>query len=242
MKTQKVLGLSFFEGDLEASILQAQEGGLLVAPSAPILTDLAHNPAHREALEQADLVLPDSGLMVLLWNLISKKRLIKISGYLFLKRFLDTLDSSTFWVMPREEEMIAILQWLKDAKGLPVSPQQCYLAPFYQAGAIDDQALLELIQEQKPKTIIINIGGGVQERLGLFLRKQLDYKPTIICTGAALAFLAGTQAAIPLWVDRFYLGWLARCLQNPKVFVPRYWNAFKLVPILLKYKDKSPAA
>ena len=64
-------------------------------------------------------------------------------------------------------------------------------------GAIFDDSLLHLINEIKPKTIFIQLGGGVQERLGLFLKQNLNYEPTILCTGAALAFLSGQQARIP---------------------------------------------
>jgi UDP-N-acetyl-D-mannosaminuronic acid transferase (WecB/TagA/CpsF family) len=49
---------------------------------------------------------------------------------------------------------------------------------------------------------------GVQERLGYALRKQLSYKPAILCLGAAIAFLSGGQANIPNWADRLMLGWL----------------------------------
>ncbi len=50
----------------------------------------------------------------------------------------------------------------------------------------------------------------MQERLGYALRKQLSYKPAILCLGAAIAFLSGGQANIPNWADRLMLGWLFR--------------------------------
>jgi UDP-N-acetyl-D-mannosaminuronic acid transferase (WecB/TagA/CpsF family) len=92
----------------------------------------------------------------------------------------------------------------------------------------------------KPKTIFIQLGGGVQERLGLFLKKHLNYNPTILCTGAALAFLSGEQVYIPKWADELYLGWLLRCFFNPKLYLPRYLKAFRLIFLLLKYGAKNP--
>ena len=38
---------------------------------------------------------------------------------------------------------------------------------------------------RKPKVVMMAIGGGVQERLGYALRRQLSYKPAILCLGAA---------------------------------------------------------
>ena len=53
---------------------------------------------------------------------------------------------------------------------------------------LKDLSLLEIIENKRPKFIVINIGGGVQEKLGYYLRTRLDYSPAITCTGAALAF------------------------------------------------------
>ena len=67
---QQILGIRFFLGDLEEALTAAASGGLVVAPSAPVLADLPRDPAQREALEKSDLALTDSGLLVLLWLLL----------------------------------------------------------------------------------------------------------------------------------------------------------------------------
>jgi UDP-N-acetyl-D-mannosaminuronic acid transferase (WecB/TagA/CpsF family) len=88
--------------------------------------------------------------------------------------------------------------------------------------------------------VIVTIGGGNQERLGLYLKRHLAYRPAIHCIGAAIAFLSGDQVHIPVWADRFYLGWLYRCLSEPKRYVPRYWNARKLLTLMLRYRSELP--
>lgn len=60
-----------------------------------------------------------------------------------------------------------------------------------------------------------------------------NQSPAIICTGAAIAFLSGGQANIPPWADRLYLGWLLRILNNPRSFIPRYFNAAWQFPVAL---------
>jgi UDP-N-acetyl-D-mannosaminuronic acid transferase (WecB/TagA/CpsF family) len=95
-----------------------------------------------------------------------------------------------------------------------------------------------MIETQKPNWVIINIGGGTQEKLGLYLRQNLSYKPAIICTGAALAFKTGRQVKVSSWMDKLYIGWLARCIAKPKMYIPRYMSAFKLISLLFKYKNK----
>jgi UDP-N-acetyl-D-mannosaminuronic acid transferase (WecB/TagA/CpsF family) len=86
----------------------------------------------------------------------------------------------------------------------------------------------------------VTIGGGTQERLGLYLKRNLQPLPAIHCIGAAIAFLSGDQVRIPLWADRLYLGWLFRCLSEPGRYVPRYWSARKLIGIMLRYREQMP--
>ena len=86
------------------------------------------------------------------------------------------------------------------------------------------------------KIIIINIGGGIQEILGFYLKNNLKYKPMIICTGAAIAYLTKDQAPINNFIDKIYLGWLLRIIFHPSAFFPRYIYAFKLFFLVLKNK------
>ena len=71
---------------------------------------------------------------------------------------------------------------------------------------VEDKELIEKLQALRPKHVVITVGGGTQERLGLYLKRNLDYLPAIHCIGAAIAFLSGDQVHIPEWADRFYLG------------------------------------
>ncbi len=66
-----------------------------------------------------------------------------------------------------------------------------------------------------------------------------EHKPAIICTGAAIAFLTGRQAQIPNWADRFFLGWLFRCMDQPKLFIPRYLYALKLILVMIQFNGQS---
>ena len=88
--------------------------------------------------------------------------------------------------------------------------------------------------------MVVGIGGGVQEKLGFFLKENLRARPAIHCIGAALGFLTGDQPPIPMWADRFYLGWLLRLLRQPRVFGPRYLSALKLPWLLLRYRQEMP--
>ena len=256
MKTQTILGVRFSDGTEEEVIARAHAGGLIVAPSGPGLTgDLARDPAYRAAVTTADLALPDSGFMVLIWNVLGlfggRKRLGRMSGLRFLRLLLPEREvqaaGASFWAMPTSEERDRNLAWLRSNGFGHLTADDCYVAPDYRKsghrggkGELTDEALARAIEERRPSWIFLNIGSGVQEPLGHWLRGRLPYKPAIVCSGAAIAFLAGGQADIPAWADRFYLGWLLRVLREPKTFLPRYVKAFGLLPVLLRWQDELP--
>ncbi len=140
------------------------------------------------------------------------------------------------WVVPDERESIAIHALLKNGN-FQVDRQQFYIAPFYKSDAdFADVQLLERTKQFVPDWIILCIGGGRQEKLGLYLQGQFPHfarSPVVLCTGGAISFITGTQANIPTWADRAYLGWLFRVFSNPRLFGARYLDAAWRFPRLL---------
>ncbi len=242
MSSRRILGIDFFFGTAEEAIDRIRSGGLLVVPAAPALKDLGTNAGYRDALVHADLAITDSGLMVLLWNLLANDRITRLSGLEYLRTLLFHEDvrspGNTVWVMANEKSVSLNTAWLRE-QGICVPDECVYRAPFYHSH-IEDPALAELLNRLRPKHVIITLGGGVQERLGLWLKRQLEYAPAIHCVGAAIAFLSGDQVIIPEWADHFYFGWLYRCVSDPKRYAPRYWAARKLVRLLVQYRSELP--
>ncbi|MDR2126351.1 MAG: WecB/TagA/CpsF family glycosyltransferase [Prevotellaceae bacterium] len=241
---QRILGIDFFVGNIECNVDKAVQGGLVVVPAAPALAkDFMQSSAYREALLSADLVITDSGFMLIAWLLRTGKWLPKNSGVAFLREFIKRDDfrngKKLFWVMPSVEEQQRTCRWL-ETQGVALEETNFYVAPFYGKGTVNDMQLLAKIEAQKPDVIMIGLGGGVQERLGLFLKRNLSGRPCIFCIGAAIAFLTGGQAVIPVWVDKLFLGWFFRIIQSPKRFWRRYWNAFRLALIIWKYQEQLP--
>lgn len=217
---------------------------LLVAPSGPGLAgDLVRSVAYREALTTADLVLTDSGFMVLLWRVFSGVSLPRTSGLRFMSTILERAElkepGAVFWVMPSDEEDQKNRAWLA-SQGFAVTAADVYIAPQYPPGGIADAELVKRIEARRPRVVMLAIGGGTQERLGLMLRAQLSTPTSILCLGAAIAFLSGGQAKIPLWADRLVLGWLLRLWSSPRKFWRRYWDALDLVVLLWLNREWLP--
>jgi exopolysaccharide biosynthesis WecB/TagA/CpsF family protein len=238
----EILGVRFFCGPVKDAVERMERGGLLVVPAAPALKDIDRNAGYREALLKADLCIPDSAFMVLIWNRISKQKIRRLSGLAYMRELLQREDvrrpGNAVWIMASAASAQRNLEWLQK-QGIEV-PEECvYLAPMY-GTEIEDAALIELLERVRPQHVVVTVGGGTQERLGLYLKQGLSYGASIHCIGAAIAFLSGDQVAIPMWADKLYLGWLFRTLADPKRFGPRYWEARKLLKLMLRYRDRLP--
>jgi N-acetylglucosaminyldiphosphoundecaprenol N-acetyl-beta-D-mannosaminyltransferase len=241
-KIVKILGIPFFNDKTpDCFCILNQYGGLLTVPSGPGLANIPNDRIYYQALLNSDIVIADSGYMTLIWNKISSSKINRISGLEFINYFIEASRQhefkSVFLVNPNSIEEEANLK-LFNSLGYGLSNEDSYLAPFYGKGEIADHELLKILNDKKPHWVFLNIGGGVQEILGSYLKDNLSYKPAIICTGAAIAFKTGNQVNIPVWADKLYLGWLFRIFSNPKSYIKRYWDAVPLFNLLLKYKDK----
>jgi len=241
--TQQILGLRFFDGTVAEAVEQALDRpGLVVAPSGTCFTRLTEDVRYRRAVCEADLVLPDSGFMVLLWRLLRGRRIARISGLAYLKEMLArpelTHRMATFWILPNDAARKKTEAWLT-ARAFAATPDDFYVAPMY-GPLVEDRVLLSLIESRRPRHIIVALSGGVQEKLGFFLRENAGYRPAIHCIGGALGFVTGYQTAIPDWADRLYLGWLLRLLSNPRRFLPRAMNALALPHLIIKHGEQMP--
>ena len=209
------------------------KGGLVVLPSGPGLSSINKDLNYKIALQNSDIVLFDSGYFCILLRFLKNIKVKKFSGYKLLENLIKDLKKSKkkiFLIDPNLNESKI------NKKYLNIKNLNQYIAPQYNKDKIEDIRLLNMINFQKPKYVIINLGGNTQEVLGYYLKQNLKYKPVIICSGAAISFFTKKQAPISNFIDKLYLGWLVRVLFNPKVFLPRYLKAIKLLFIVLNNK------
>ena len=145
------------------------------------------DPDYRRAIADADLAIADSGWAVLFWRLLRREKLTRISGLALFKALLETADArvpkNLFWVLPSDEAKTKTLEFA-GASRYPVTAEDCYVAPKY-ALLVHDLQLVSILEQRKPNHIIIGIGGGMQDKLGSYLKHQLSYRPAIYCIGAA---------------------------------------------------------
>jgi exopolysaccharide biosynthesis WecB/TagA/CpsF family protein len=241
--SQQILGIRFFDGTAVEAVDGALENrGLVVAPSGTCFVRLTEDAVYRTAVTHADLVLPDSGFMVLLWRLLRGRRIARISGLTYLQELLRRAElrqnGASLWILPHEDAQEKTKGWLK-AHGFPAAADDFFIAPIYRSH-VEDPLLIERIGARQPRHVIIALSGGVQEKLGFYLRENAGYRPAIHCIGAALGFITGYQIAIPSWADRLFLGWLFRLISQPRRFLPRALQAAALPGMIIRNGENLP--
>jgi len=237
MREIYMFGIRFLDGTFGEIRQELDRGGVMVVPAAPTLATISEDKRYHASLKESRFAIFDSGLLCLLLLTFKGVSVRKMSGLTFLRLFLCDIgqleSGAVFLIDPTPADSDANRTLITQC-GYPLKETHQYVAPMYPVGEISDPHLLQVLSELRPRYIILNLGGGVQERLAIYLSKHLDcYVPSIICTGAAIAFLTGRQATIPPILDRLYLGWLVRCLTDYRRFVPRYLQGLKLIPIII---------
>jgi UDP-N-acetyl-D-mannosaminuronic acid transferase (WecB/TagA/CpsF family) len=240
---EQILGVRFFnDSGTDAAEYISRNGGYTVVPAAPALANIHRDQDYRRALVESDLAIADSGFMVFLWRIFRRGKVVRTSGLRYLQILLDKKElrepGRLFLILPSEMARVKALGFLR-RRGYEIAAADTYIAPIYGCD-VADQQLVSILKVRQPAHVIIGIGGGVQEKLGLYLRENLGYRPAIHCVGAALGFLTGDQKPIPDWADRLYLGWLLRLVRQPKVFAKRFLPAFELPWLIWKYGENLP--
>ena len=222
-------GIKFYNYNFAKLFSIIDEGGYLVAPAASALTNISDDKVYHESLIQSDVAILDSGFFCVLLRIFKGKKVTKFSGYLFLKNFLNLNFSEEIKFLtidPTQEDSKANISLLNASN---ITNLKNYVAPHYGSKNIIDNNLLEEIKRFQPRYIIINLGGGIQESLALYIKNNIKQKISILCTGAAIAFLTKRQAPINDIIDKFYLGWLARILFNPRKSLIRTIKSLYLI-------------
>lgn len=225
-------GINFYSGNFNEIFKKFTNSRILVAPAASALSTISKDKKYHNALINADIAILDSGFFCILLRLLKNLKVQKLSGYLFLNNFLNKKNIKNKKIYTINPSIIAKNkndEYLRKKNFLNF---RSYVAPKYNKILIEnDKKLINELNIFKPRFIIINIGGGVQEILAQNISKKIKFKTSIMCTGAAIAFMTGEQAPINRLVDKFYLGWLIRLLFGPKKYFKRTISSFGVISL-----------
>ena len=115
-------------------------------------------------------------------------------------------------------------------KDLRIAGVHSPAVPFDPRSAVADDAI-DMIQRSGAKLCIMALGTPRQE---IFAARYLDRLPGVglLCFGASLDFLAGTQERAPRLLQRIGLEWAWRMFREPRRMIPRYAQCLAALPSL----------
>jgi UDP-N-acetyl-D-mannosaminuronic acid transferase (WecB/TagA/CpsF family) len=227
-------GIKFYDWKFSQILKKINLGGYLVAPAASALAEIKNDNIYYNSILKSDCAIFDSGFFCMLLRFFQIYNPRKFSGYLFLKKFLNIksvkkkkilLINASEYQAKRNKELLYINKFKKVF---------IYNAPFYKTNKIEDRKLLNFINKCKPFYLLINIAGGKQEPLALYVKKKIKFKLAILCLGGAIDFITKVQAPINEFTDKFYLGWFLRIIHNPKIFFLRVFKSLNLITFFIK--------
>lgn len=225
--------IKFYNYSFKRVLNKINRGGYLVAPAASALTNIDKNKIYHKSLIDSDIAILDSGFFCILLRIFRKTKVSKFSGYLFLKKFLNVSfkkKTKFFLIDPNKSDKKLNKLYLNSKN---IHNLRSYIAPFYSTVGLKDEKLLKEIKKYKPRYILINLGGEIQEILAMYLKKNTNFKTSIICTGAAIAFLTKSQAPINDFVDKYYLGWIYRIIFSPRKHFLRALKSIFLIKFFI---------
>lgn len=232
-KVIKFKRIKFFDYNFDYIInYLIKKKGYLVAPAASALSAIDVNKKYYISLIRSTVAIFDSGYFCILLNLLKKKNVKKFSGYLFIKKFINSnylKKKKLFLINPSYRASKIFTSFLMKKNFFKM---KSYIAPIYK-NYFHDQILFSQIKIYNPDFILINISGIKQEQLALCIEKRFKKKYVIICTGAAIGFHAKTEAKINDTIDKYYLGWFMRVIYAPRIFLKRVILSIKLFRFFL---------
>jgi exopolysaccharide biosynthesis WecB/TagA/CpsF family protein len=192
----------------------------VVTPNVDHLVRYCEDPTFRSLYRCAEYTLLDSRVLALAIRLLRRQRLGVCTG--------SDLTAELLGRIAAPADCIVVIGGSE--------PQARRLARRYglqvhhhdpPMGFIDDaaatEACLRFIEAHSPfRFCFLAVGSPQQELLAQRLQVRGTARGLVLCVGAALNFLAGTERRAPRWMQRLALEWLYRLLLDPRRLAARY--------------------
>jgi len=227
---------------------------MIFTPNPEILLEARKNPAFLQALQAADLLLPDGNGLLLTSTLKGWPRPLRVLGllpamllFLFWKKhfknyFPEVIHGSDFmknvveWAAQKGKSVYFLGAGPGIAEKTAAVFQQKYpqlkVAGF--SGMNPGLEALELVQKSAAEVLFVAYGAPKQE---LWLAENRENLPQVcMAVGGSFDFWSGQVRRAPYLFRMLGLEWLWRLVLNPRVRLKRIWNAVVVFPVLAVFE------
>jgi exopolysaccharide biosynthesis WecB/TagA/CpsF family protein len=167
-----------------------------------------------DALLQSDVILRDGIGMQLLFQKLNIDAGLNMNGTDLIPRLLDSAKGQTVGLLGTADPYLS--------NAVDHLTQAGHNVIVAQDGFQDKETYLALVEQHRPKVIVLGMGMPKQELVAAYLKENVTYNPLIINAGALIDFIGGKTKRAPRWVREIHMEWVFRLLSEPKRLFRRY--------------------
>lgn len=193
-------------------LLRGSETAYAVTPNAEIVWEAMHDPALRDLINEAALVLPDGAGVVLGAKILGTPLKEKVAGIDFAGRLMAAMAQSghKLYLLGSKPGVAeeAARRCVEKYPGLQI----CGTADGYFQ---DEGPVVEAINASGADAVFVCLGAPKQERFMKAHQQELHAR-FLIGLGGSLDGFAGNVKRAPKWMIRCNLEWLYRLVKEPR--------------------------
>lgn len=187
-----------------------------------MLVEAYFSKTFQQIVNNADIVTPDGIPISKSFRLFHNIKQERIDGMGFLPKILPHIieQKQTVYFYGSTEEMMqqTRLFLIKNYPGLEVAGY--YSPPFRPLSELEKETIAKKITASRANIVFVILGCPKQEQWMSEMKGKIP--AVMLGLGAALPVLIGTLKRAPHWVQKYYLEWVYRVLQDPKRLLKRY--------------------
>jgi N-acetylglucosaminyldiphosphoundecaprenol N-acetyl-beta-D-mannosaminyltransferase len=208
---------------MDATIASEGQGYVCVAATHTVMV-CQEDPELREAVLNADLVVPDGQPLVWAMNALGHRLSSRVYGPDLMARYCHrAAKTGTRMFLYGGRNQGALVQLALNLRrrdpGLRIVGG--YSPPFREMSEEEEQAILDEINASGADVVWVGIGVPKQEKWMARMRDRLD-APVLVGVGAAFDFHAGLVPQAPSWMQTSGLEWAYRLGHEPRRLWKRY--------------------
>ncbi len=208
---------------MDATIASGGKGYVCVAATHTVMV-CQEDPELREAVLNADLVVPDGQPLVWAMNALGHRLSSRVYGPDLMQRYFhraSTTGTRMFLYGGRNQGALVQLALNLRRRDPGVRIVGGYSPPFRELSDEEEQAIVDEINASGADVVWVGIGVPKQEKWMARMRDRLD-APVLVGVGAAFDFHAGLVPQAPAWMQTSGLEWAYRLGHEPRRLWRRY--------------------
>ena len=245
MKKIKILNVEM-DNISQKELLAQLKKGVLVTPNVDDLMKHQHDKEFHKMASQAEFVVCDSKIVLLVSKLFGtplKEAIPGSSFFLFYCDYHRNDDTRIFLLGAKEGVGEVAKERINKRIGREIVVDT-YSPPFgFEKDEKECQHIVDLLRSSSANVVLVGLGNPKQTKWIYRYKNQLPNIDVFMALGATIDFEAGIIKRAPRVFQKFALEWLYRLIKEPKRMYRRYliddMPFFKLLikQKLGKYKD-----